>query len=144
MSESFTTVATFDNSIDAHIAKTKLDSEGIDSYIFDENIVSVYPLYNLTVGGIKLRTRSEDAKKAQAVLNIVREAPFTDDKNRAIHCPKCGSEKIYGGFITIRSLKTIVGFILSLFTGTPPIINETKLKCKNCGYEFEKTTATPS
>jgi predicted Zn-ribbon and HTH transcriptional regulator len=138
MSESFVTVATFDNSIDAHIAKTKLDSEGIDSYIFDENIVSAYPLYNITVGGIKLRTRSSDAENARIILNHVNDSPFTDEKDNVIRCPNCNSEKVYGGFVSINSLKTIVGTILAFITGASPIVYETKLKCKDCGFEFKK------
>ena len=47
------TLKIFENPIDAHLLKTKLESEGIDCYLIDENTVSVMPLYNITVGGIK-------------------------------------------------------------------------------------------
>lgn len=70
MKISLTTIATFNNAIDAHLAKTKLVSEGIDSFLVDDNVVSINPLLNLTVGGIKLKTKSLDAERAMEILGI--------------------------------------------------------------------------
>jgi len=41
------TLKTFDNSIEAHLLKVKLESEGIRCFIFDENIVSMNPILTL-------------------------------------------------------------------------------------------------
>ena len=68
-----TTIAVYNNAIDAHLAKTKLDSEGIVSFIMDENLVSINPLLNLTIGGVKLKTNNNDAEKAKEILGIYPE-----------------------------------------------------------------------
>lgn len=49
------TLKTFDNSIEAHLMKSKLKSENIVCFLFDENIVGLNPVYNIAVGGIKLK-----------------------------------------------------------------------------------------
>jgi rubredoxin len=146
MTSAFVTVTTFDNSIDAHIAKTKLESQGIDCYLFDENIVALNPYYNLTVGGIKLRVRSADQEKAVAILNEVEDTPYTDEKDNVIKCPICQSEKIYHGFTSANSLRTVSGLLISVFTlmfpfveTVYPLVMEKKYHCKMCDFEFERT-----
>ena len=71
MKLNLTTIATYNNAIEAHLAKTKLDSEGIFSYISDENLISLNPLYNLTVGGVKLKTLTDEAERAMEILGIL-------------------------------------------------------------------------
>lgn len=61
------TVATYFNASEAHLARGLLAREGIDSFIFDENMGAVYP--PLTVGGIKLKVRAADLERARALLD---------------------------------------------------------------------------
>ena len=78
------TIKTFDNSIDAHMLRSRLENEGIGCYLFDENVVSLNPLYNVTVGGIKLKINDFDVEKAQVIINEVEQAPILNDKNDGI------------------------------------------------------------
>ena len=49
--------------------KSKLESEGISCFLFDENIVNLNPLYNMAVGGIKLKINRNDITAATEILN---------------------------------------------------------------------------
>ena len=82
------TLKTFDNSIDAHLLKTKLESEGISCVLFDENIVSLDPLYNMAVGGIKLRIAENDQEKAilEAVFDDEEETPQKIKESKKMGC----------------------------------------------------------
>lgn len=62
------TIKTFDFSHKAHLMKSMLDNEGIESYVFDENIVNAFPLYSNTVGGIKVKINKQDFEKVCRVL----------------------------------------------------------------------------
>ncbi|BDD08259.1 hypothetical protein FUAX_06910 [Fulvitalea axinellae] len=62
-----TTIKTFDSSIEANLAKTKLENAGIQCVLFDENMGSLDP-YSIAVGGIRLNVLAEDIEKALAVL----------------------------------------------------------------------------
>lgn len=66
--DEFVTVATYDKSIDAHIALGRLAAEGIEGMLFDEQMVQMDWLYSIALGGIKLRVARSDAGAAQRVL----------------------------------------------------------------------------
>lgn len=130
------TVKTFDNPVEAHILKSKLESENIRCFLFDENIVGINPLYNLTVGGIKLKINELDYDKASAILEEVMEAPTTDEKGEILQCPQCGSEQIYRGFKSMKGVKGFMSAVISLLLMVFPIYYNTVNKCKKCDYEF--------
>jgi len=66
--DEFVTIATYDQTIDAHIALGRLSAEGIEAQLFDDNMVQMDWLYSIAVGGIKLRVARIDAKAAREVL----------------------------------------------------------------------------
>src|SRR3954466_12001921 len=96
------TVAAFWQPTEAHLARLKLESEGIDCFLSDENIVTTYWLYANAVGGVKLLARERDARGAaglprrgQPAAASVVEAdgqPLFDGQDR---CPRCGSDDIH-------------------------------------------------
>lgn len=53
----------------AQLARSALDSAGIESYLADENMVSLSWFYSNLIGGIKLFVRPEDAEEANDVLD---------------------------------------------------------------------------
>ena len=56
-------VKIFDNPIDVHILKVRLEEEEIECFIFDENTVSINPMYSYAVGGIKLKVKDYSEKE---------------------------------------------------------------------------------
>jgi hypothetical protein len=53
---------------EALLAKSMLDSAGIESFLGDENLVRLDWFYSNLIGGIKLMVREEDAETARALL----------------------------------------------------------------------------
>ena len=53
---------------EALLAKSMLDSAGIESFLGDENLVRLDWFYSNLVGGIKLMVREEDAETARTLL----------------------------------------------------------------------------
>jgi hypothetical protein len=68
MPEALILIATFSHPFEAHLAKGKLESEGIEAFIADENIVGLNWLYSNLVGGVKLKVHEEDRERALKVL----------------------------------------------------------------------------
>ncbi len=134
--ENLKIVKTFDNAMDLHISKIKLESEGIQCFVFDENIVSINPLYNLTVGGIKLNVTSEDYPKAMKLIESFEEQPLTDEEDRVITYPNCGSDDYYTGYKSMKGVKGILSIILTFLISIYPIYFKTLNKCKACHTEF--------
>lgn len=132
----FTTIQTFDNPMEAHIVKSRLENEGIPCFLFDENMVAMNPLYNVTVGGIKLKVNTSDFNKAKEIITTVNAKPITDDKNNIVTCPNCASSDLISGYKSMKGstgfLSTIISFLFMVF----PIYYKTVYKCKDCDTEF--------
>lgn len=62
------TIASFRDYVQAHIAKSKLESEGFDCWIADDVVVTLNWFQSQFLGGVKLKVRENDAKGARAAL----------------------------------------------------------------------------
>ncbi|MEH6307608.1 DUF2007 domain-containing protein [Olivibacter sp. CPCC 100613] len=132
----FVTLKVFDNPIEAHLLKTKLEGEGIPCFLQDEHIVSLNPLYNYAVGGIKLVIHSADTDAAYSIIQEIDNSPSLNEENTAIICPQCGSSNLYTNYKSMRGSKGLFAAILSFLMGVFPIYYKNVYKCKACGNEF--------
>src|SRR5437016_12351611 len=95
------TLTSFWTAPDAHIARIRLATSGVECYLFDENIVSIDWALANAVGGVKVKVRRRDAGAAMALLErrltpVATAAvarPFVEQLNR--RCPRCGSIDVY-------------------------------------------------
>jgi hypothetical protein len=71
------TFHTFYNPMEAEIIRTKLEANGIPSFIADESLGVLYPVYNQGGGGIKLKVFARDVEKCQEIL--AEENPLSDE-----------------------------------------------------------------
>lgn len=132
------TVKTFDNSIDAHLLKSKFESEGIVCYLFDEHTVSINPLYNVTVGGIKLKINDFDLEKAQEVYAEIQGSAYTDEKGNEVKCPKCESTDLFTEYSVRKGVKGFFSSLSAFVITMIPFWSKKMYKCKNCGEEFKR------
>lgn len=133
------TLQVFDTAIDAHILKNTLESEDIVCYIFDENIVTLNPLLNYAVGGIRLQVNEKDLDQAKAILNELNATPLTDENNDAIKCPNCESTNLYTDFKSMKDAKGFFAMVTAFLFIAFPLYSKSVYKCKECNTEFEKS-----
>jgi hypothetical protein len=62
----------YDNYFNAHLAKNKLASLGIESFLFDENTMSAYQFLDIALGGIKLKVAQIDVETALEILDTYK------------------------------------------------------------------------
>lgn len=132
------TIKSFNNTIDAHILMARLEDEGIECTLFDENIVSINPLYSQLVGGIKLKVKEEDCNRAIQIVNEISSTPLTDDDNNVIMCPRCDSTDLYSDFKSTKGLRSFISALISLAITVFPFYVKNVYRCKECDCEFEK------
>jgi hypothetical protein len=65
--ETFVTVATFGNAPEAHMARSRLESEGISAFLMDELAPTTWGLMNAP-GGVRLQVAEKDAVRARVFL----------------------------------------------------------------------------
>jgi DNA-directed RNA polymerase subunit RPC12/RpoP len=130
------TVATFEYAHFAHLAKTKLESEGIECFIFDEHTSSMNWFYTNAIGGIKLKVRGEEYERAVTILKV-----NTDDINNIddadetikISCPECSSDNIRD-----EKFSKKFAYLSILLFGFPLLFRKRKYECKQCGFKWNK------
>jgi len=64
------TIARFSYPTEAHIARTKLETEGIWAFVADEHLITANWLYSNAVGGVKLQVSERNAEQALEILGI--------------------------------------------------------------------------
>ena len=133
------TIKTFDNAIDAHLMKTKLESEGIFCYLADEHIIGINPLMSVALGGIKLNVAQEHVEQALKILQESAESPLSDEFNRILICPTCGSTQLLNNISHPKGFLAKIATVFSFLTATMPIYTQKSYLCKDCNTIFEKS-----
>ena len=133
MKDGYVKIASFPEPLSANLAKTKLESEGIEVFIANENTIRMDFLYSQLLGGVQLWVPEGDAARAAQLLSedaskevesIESKTPHTGGK-----CPKCGSENT-------SAFKRPNKFgITSFFLGLPLPFFKRTLHCYHCGHK---------
>lgn len=125
-------VAVYDNYVSAHIAKGRLEEDGIHCWLKDENTVTIDPILTNAVGGIKLMVVRGDAEKATGILRGIAH------EQKAAHpCPRCNSlniELVSTPRKASNWLSALAGFFLTSYA--PKI--DMAYHCFNCGHEYPR------
>jgi hypothetical protein len=132
----FTTLKVFDNYIEAHIYRSKLESEGIRAFLIDENMVSLDPLYSVAVDGIKLKVIDLEFEKANELIIRMDSQKTVDEFGESLTCPKCQSTELIPNFKSMKGFKGIISTIVSLLFFVYPVYFKNVYKCKACDKEF--------
>jgi len=130
-------IKSFDNPVEAHLFRTILEDEGIRCEIFDELTVGLNPLYNITVGGIRLMIAEADVERAALLLKEVGSRPLVNEQEEKIVCPKCGSSELYHGFKTLKGIKGFFTGVVTVLLMVYPFYLRSRYRCKSCGTEFK-------
>ncbi|MBS9462482.1 DUF2007 domain-containing protein [Flagellimonas sp. 389] len=122
MEQEFFTLGSFEFPADVQIIKGKLESEGIQVFLKDENTINSDPLISGAIGGVKLLVYSTDKDIAQKIYDDVRNYA-TDKDGKPIVCPNCGATKS-----EIYYLRN------SIFYKLFPFFEPRKYKCAQCNF----------
>lgn len=124
--------------LDAQLAKSKLESEGIHCMLIDENIVSLDPAQSIALGGIKLKVLANEQQHASDILASCKATKPTNEKGEEILCPNCQSNDIDSKYKSVKSLKGYLALFFSFLTTSYPIYYKIKYKCNSCQNIFSK------
>lgn len=130
--ERLVTVAVFNTAVRAHLARIKLECEGIESIVIDEFAGDLS--YGLPGGGVKLQVRRSDLERAKGILWV---APEEEEDNPP--CPFCDSTDVKFGRLPGRLRYALPKLLIWLpLLEFPLILGSQKWFCNNCGHEWEE------
>ena len=125
MNDDYKIIATFEYSTEAHVTKSRLDSEGFKTMLMDEKTIDTDPLVSNAIGGVKLLVHKNDFDKAVGIYNEIRT--YQKDKNGdAIFCVECNSNRMLIAPIQRKNV------FYMLF----PFFEKTRHICNNCKTIF--------
>tara|TARA_B100000780_G_scaffold262507_1_gene215683 strand:- start:69 stop:479 length:411 start_codon:yes stop_codon:yes gene_type:complete len=127
----FTLLRTFDRSIDAHLLKLKLESEGIKCYIFHENTATLTPI---AIGAISFKVNQEDFQKAYEIMTEMQRPIPKDEDGNIIACPHCEASKLI--FIQKKQNKKLKG-VLSQIKAFFIANKISVIFCEGCKKEYD-------
>jgi hypothetical protein len=116
---------------EALLAKTSLESTGIECFLADENIVRIDWFWSNLLGGVKLHVTAEDADAALEILGQPVPEGFEVEgvgQFERPRCPNCNSVDIH--FDELRP----IGFVGAYFGIPIPLRNG--WKCHSCGHQW--------
>ena len=124
---------------EAVVAKSILDSEGIECVLSDENLVRMDWFWSGLLGGVKLWVRQEDVGQAKELIDqspperfeVEGVGEFTQPR-----CPRCQSADV-----SFRELRKRIAF-LSAYFGLPIPLKRRGWKCHSCGHSWQDSGNT--
>ena len=122
MNNNYKVLAVFEYSTEAHVTKSKLDSEGFETMLMDEKTIDSDPLISNAIGGVKLLVHKNDFEKALEIYNNIR-AYQKDINENDIFCPACNTTQI---LIAPSQRKNIFYMLFPFFEKTRHICNTCK------------------
>lgn len=132
----FKQIASYDNYMLANMTLGMLQENNINCHLKDEHTVTIDPLLNPAIGGIKLMVAEAHFKRA---MNIIREAEvnYLND----IPCPNC---KSYSLIIeeTTNTPDTFWGKLKNQIAYGQSEIYSKKYRCQQCNASFAELPST--
>ena len=132
------TVGIFIGPIEAHIAKGRLEAEGIPAFIAHEHHIWANWMFSHALGGVKLQVAAENAAEAETILGDhmkgMYESELADEFQdiEANACPRCGSME-FNSKIPFGSLVLLVA---TLGIGVIFPLRRERHVCLRCGSKW--------
>ena len=140
----FTTVASFDSSLEAWNYRNHLAVEGLSPIVTDEHAVTTHWTYSNALGGIKVQIPQIEIERFNSIAQTENEYSFPEFENDESEselstCPQCNSIEI----VVSKWPKRLVYLTMLLF-GFPLPIYAIGISCNDCGFEDKPTFSLPT
>ena len=146
MTDRIITVATFMFPTEAYSLMARLEEEGIECFLGDENIVAVQPFLSNAVGGVKVNIKEIDSEKALLIFKQLKQDNKKEEKKVDekwvkdfvpvdTFCPECESSQVFRKKFPLY--KTILSIIFAPIY-LPLAFLTKKHFCADCGHIWKQ------
>jgi hypothetical protein len=129
-------IASYDNFMLANMTLGLLQENGINCHLKDENIVTIDPLLNPAVGGIKLVVEERDYNQAVVLIKDAEAAYLKD-----IPCPYCHTNAL-AVEEKINKPETFWGKLKNQIAYGQESTYSKKYRCQNCKSLLDELPAS--
>ena len=78
------TIQIFTYPHEAYVLRAKLESEGIETQLLDEETIQAIGMYSQALGGTRLQVKQEDVAEAVKIMSAIGYKPYTSDNKSFI------------------------------------------------------------
>lgn len=133
------TITTYINPLDAHLAKGRLEAEGIPAFVAHEHHIWANWMLSQALGGVKVQINSTHFEAAQQVIATHNSGGYQSDLESEQEidtnlCPSCGSNDI------VSKRPKLLLFLVVISLGLLGIIFNIRKKnhtCSECGKTWQ-------
>lgn len=125
-------VAAYENAIQAHLARGRLEAEGIPAFVCHEHHVWAYWLYSLLLGGVKVYVHVKDEDRAREVISAHDGGAYALPEEEVPSCPRCKSEQVMRGRMSWKAALLTVSLV-----HVPLFFSWATRKCRQCRNEWD-------
>lgn len=127
----FVTVTRFSFPYEAQIARSALESAGIEAVVLDEHTINMNWLYSNALGGVRLQVLSNREQEAKELLaqDFSAQVESRVGEKRQTPCPECNSTQWQP---YTKGKKP--AFLVFLLLGFPLFFYRETVRCSDCGY----------
>jgi len=144
-SRTLVTIRKYRDLPEAFIARSILESAGIECFLQDENTVRTDWLWPNMIGGARLQVAVEDEAAANEILSLPIPSSFSVDSGADFEqpkCPKCGSFNVEPndrGRKVVATSAMFLTYVVPIVLALPLLAAQRSMyhshvwKCSNCG-----------
>jgi hypothetical protein len=118
----------------ALLAKSILDSAGIENFLTDVNTVRMDWLWSNALGGVRLFVKDSDASAAEELLNQSFQDSFEVEGQERFTQPRCPVCQSFG--VSYKGLHKRIGDA-SIILHVPIPLSRLGWRCASCGHMWE-------
>ena len=129
-----TVIARYPDPIALELFRGRLASEGIESFLQNEHVATMFPMRNWSLQGrgVELAVRDKDLERAWALFQEIEGPNAELFRSAAMVCPECSSEDVRQP-TNWESLPAVVSVLLIGILGW---LIRPKRKCRECGHRW--------
>lgn len=129
-------IAAYQNAIEAHLARGRLEAEGIPAYVCHEHHVTANWLRSLALQGVKIYVHPMNGDRARAIIAAHDRGEYAlEDAEEVLACPRCQSTKL-----SRRRMSWKSALLTTNLVAIPLYFRWATMKCGICRLEWDLPT----
>jgi predicted nucleic-acid-binding Zn-ribbon protein len=130
-------IAAYENAIEAHLARMRLEHEGIPAFVIHEHHIWANWLMSNVLLGVKVYVHRNDVSEAREIVRAHDRGEYALPDEAPASCPRCGNVDILRKRMSWKGALLCFGMI-----GIPLPFRWATLKCQQCKFTWELPDAS--
>jgi RNA polymerase subunit RPABC4/transcription elongation factor Spt4 len=124
-------IAAYENAIEAHLARGRLEAEGIPAYVCHEHHITANWLRSLALQGVKIYVHPMNRDRAREIIAAHDRGEYAlEDDEEVLACPRCNSTNLSRHHVSWKS-----ALLVANLTTIPLYFRWATMKCDTCRHE---------